>query len=70
MSTLPDCDCVRRSPAGMIEGTPQLHSNAWKVSSACVTPVNLPVIDPCEINQNNGNNDERSFCYYEYTFCI
>ncbi|XP_075894113.1 otogelin-like protein [Nelusetta ayraudi] len=41
------------SPAGMIEGTPQLHATAWKVSSACVTPVNLPIIDPCETNQNN-----------------
>ncbi|XP_068169533.1 otogelin-like protein isoform X4 [Antennarius striatus] len=41
------------SPAGMIEGTPQLHANAWKVSSACVAPVNLPIVDPCEMNQNN-----------------
>ena len=47
--------CVCRSPAGMIEGTPQLHANAWKVSSACVAPVNLPIIDPCEMNQHNGN---------------
>lgn len=49
------CVCVCSSPAGMIEGTPQLHATAWKVSSACVTPVNLPIIDPCETNQNNGN---------------
>ncbi|KAF5892797.1 otogelin-like protein, partial [Clarias magur] len=42
------------SPAGMIEGTPQLHVNAWKVSSACISPVNIPVIDPCEMNQQNG----------------
>uniref|UniRef100_A0AAR2L9B6 Otogelin-like n=1 Tax=Pygocentrus nattereri TaxID=42514 RepID=A0AAR2L9B6_PYGNA len=41
------------SPAGMIEGTPQLHANAWKVSSACVSPVNIPIIDPCEMNQQN-----------------
>ncbi|XP_030070610.1 otogelin-like protein [Microcaecilia unicolor] len=41
------------SPAGMIEGTPQLHANAWKVSSACVTPVNIPVVDPCDSNQQN-----------------
>uniref|UniRef100_A0A672IKX6 Otogelin-like n=1 Tax=Salarias fasciatus TaxID=181472 RepID=A0A672IKX6_SALFA len=41
------------SPAGMIEGTPQLHANAWKVLSACVAPVNLPIIDPCEMNQQN-----------------
>nr|XP_028603021.1 otogelin-like protein [Podarcis muralis] len=42
------------SPAGMIEGTPQLHANAWKVSSACHVPVNIPVVDPCNINQQNG----------------
>uniref|UniRef100_H3DPH1 Otogelin like n=1 Tax=Tetraodon nigroviridis TaxID=99883 RepID=H3DPH1_TETNG len=41
------------SPAGMIEGTPQLHANAWKISSACIAPVNQPVMDPCELNQNN-----------------
>ncbi|XP_061495635.1 otogelin-like protein [Rhineura floridana] len=41
------------SPAGMIEGTPQLHANAWKVSSACYVPVNIPVVDPCNINQQN-----------------
>uniref|UniRef100_K7G6F8 Otogelin like n=1 Tax=Pelodiscus sinensis TaxID=13735 RepID=K7G6F8_PELSI len=41
------------SPAGMIEGTPQLHANAWKVSSACFVPVNVPVVDPCNINQQN-----------------
>ncbi|XP_015239498.1 PREDICTED: otogelin-like protein isoform X2 [Cyprinodon variegatus] len=42
------------SPAGMIEGTPQLHANAWKVSSACIAPVNLPIMDPCEMNQHNA----------------
>ncbi|KAM7177636.1 otogelin-like protein [Macrochelys suwanniensis] len=42
------------SPAGMIEGTPQLHANAWKVSSACFAPVNVPVVDPCNINQQNA----------------
>nr|XP_015208412.1 PREDICTED: otogelin-like protein [Lepisosteus oculatus] len=41
------------SPSGMIEGTPQLHINAWKVSSACTSPVNIPIIDPCEMNQQN-----------------
>ncbi|XP_072291333.1 otogelin-like protein isoform X2 [Eucyclogobius newberryi] len=41
------------SPSGMIEGTPQLHSNVWKVTSACVAPVNIPIIDPCEMNQHN-----------------
>ncbi|KFO77774.1 Otogelin-like, partial [Cuculus canorus] len=41
------------SPAGMIEGTPQLHANAWKVSSACSIPINIPVVDPCNVNQQN-----------------
>ncbi|XP_068787387.1 otogelin-like protein [Struthio camelus] len=41
------------SPAGMVEGTPQLHANAWKVSSACSVPINIPVVDPCNINQQN-----------------
>lgn len=54
---LPDALCVhRRSPAGMIEGTPQLHANAWKISSACVAPINQPIMDPCELNQNNGKS--------------
>ncbi|XP_051786791.1 otogelin-like protein [Erpetoichthys calabaricus] len=42
------------SPSGMIEGTPQLHTNAWKVSSACTSPLNIPLIDPCEMNQQNA----------------
>ncbi|XP_039918670.1 otogelin-like protein [Hirundo rustica] len=42
------------SPAGMIEGTPQLHANAWKVSSACSMPINIPVVDPCNMNQQNA----------------
>ncbi|KFM11362.1 Otogelin-like, partial [Aptenodytes forsteri] len=42
------------SPAGMIEGTPQLHANAWKVSSACSVPVNIPMVDPCNVNQQNA----------------
>lgn len=50
----------------MIEGTPQLHANAWKVSSACVAPVNLPIVDPCEMNQNNGNNDNFFFFTVKY----
>ncbi|NXI53855.1 OTOGL protein, partial [Chloroceryle aenea] len=41
------------SPAGMIEGTPQLHADAWKVSSACSVPINIPVVDPCNVNQQN-----------------
>ncbi|XP_078505406.1 otogelin-like protein [Lissotriton helveticus] len=41
------------SPAGMIEGTPQLHANAWKVSSACSNPFYIPVMDPCDTNQQN-----------------
>ncbi|NXN98019.1 OTOGL protein, partial [Rhinopomastus cyanomelas] len=47
------------SPAGMIEGTPQLHANAWKVSSACSVPINIPVIDPCNVNQQNAGYASR-----------
>uniref|UniRef100_A0A8C9ETU5 Otogelin like n=1 Tax=Pavo cristatus TaxID=9049 RepID=A0A8C9ETU5_PAVCR len=48
------CDMLNfHSPAGMIEGTPQLHANAWKVSSACSVPINVPVVDPCNVNQQN-----------------
>ena len=46
------------SPSGMIEGTPQLHANAWRVSSTCFAPVHVPVVDPCNINQQNS----KSFC--------
>nr|XP_023423412.1 otogelin-like protein [Cavia porcellus] len=41
------------SPSGMIEGTPQLHANAWRVSSTCFAPVHVPMVDPCNINQQN-----------------
>lgn len=47
----------------MIEGTPQLHANAWKISSACVAPINQPVTDPCELNQNNGKSVFDIFYY-------
>ncbi|CAH7332136.1 Otogl [Phodopus roborovskii] len=41
------------SPSGMIEGTPQLHAHAWRVSSTCFAPVHVPMVDPCNINQQN-----------------
>lgn len=60
-----------RSPAGMIEGTPQLHASAWKVSSACVAPVNLPITDPCEMNQHNGNSfNYCGFGYYSFILAL
>ncbi|XP_041075203.1 otogelin-like [Polyodon spathula] len=39
------------SPAGMIESTPQLFGNSWKLSSACVPGHNIPQLDPCDIHQ-------------------
>ncbi|KFP53729.1 Otogelin-like, partial [Cathartes aura] len=45
---------VLQQDSGMIEGTPQLHANAWKVSSACSVPINIPVVDPCNVNQQNA----------------
>lgn len=44
------------SPSGMIEGTPQLHANAWRVSSTCFAPVHVPMVDPCNINQQNSES--------------
>lgn len=64
------------SPAGMIEGTPQLHANAWKVSSACSVPINIPVVDPCNINQQNGMISQGnlelfvSYCYGTLLFSL
>ncbi|EPQ18898.1 Phosphotidylinositol phosphatase PTPRQ [Myotis brandtii] len=46
-------ECTECSPSGMIEGTPQLHANAWRVSSTCFAPVHVPMVDPCNINQQN-----------------
>lgn len=58
----------------MIEGTPQLHANAWKVSSACSVPINIPVVDPCNVNQQNGMFSHRSLelavSYYYGTFFV
>ncbi|XP_041132308.1 otogelin-like protein [Polyodon spathula] len=39
------------SPAGMIESTPQLFGNSWKLSSSCVPVHNIPQLDPCDIHQ-------------------
>ncbi|RXM31767.1 Otogelin [Acipenser ruthenus] len=39
------------SPAGMIESTPQLFGNSWKLSSACVPGHSIPQLDPCDIHQ-------------------
>uniref|UniRef100_A0A3Q2WWE7 Otogelin n=1 Tax=Haplochromis burtoni TaxID=8153 RepID=A0A3Q2WWE7_HAPBU len=39
------------SPSGMIESTPQLFGNAWKVSSACLSSLSMPQLDPCDTHQ-------------------
>ncbi|XP_074480146.1 otogelin [Sebastes fasciatus] len=39
------------SPSGMIESTPQLFGNAWRVSSACSTSLSTPQLDPCDTHQ-------------------
>uniref|UniRef100_H3DN78 Otogelin n=1 Tax=Tetraodon nigroviridis TaxID=99883 RepID=H3DN78_TETNG len=39
------------SPSGMIESTPQLFGNAWRVSSACVSSLMAPQLDPCDTHQ-------------------
>uniref|UniRef100_A0A8C4NSL9 Otogelin n=1 Tax=Dicentrarchus labrax TaxID=13489 RepID=A0A8C4NSL9_DICLA len=39
------------SPSGMIESTPQLFGNAWRVSSACSASLSTPQLDPCDTHQ-------------------
>ncbi|XP_055010339.1 LOW QUALITY PROTEIN: otogelin [Boleophthalmus pectinirostris] len=39
------------SPSGMIESTPQLFGNSWRVSSACAVSLSAPQIDPCDAHQ-------------------
>ncbi|KAJ8340066.1 hypothetical protein SKAU_G00346990 [Synaphobranchus kaupii] len=39
------------SPSGMIESTPQLFGNSWRLSSACVPSLSLPQLDPCDTHQ-------------------
>ncbi|MEQ2260997.1 hypothetical protein XENORESO_004064, partial [Xenotaenia resolanae] len=39
------------SPSGMIESTPHLFGNAWKVSSACSLSLSTPQLDPCDTHQ-------------------
>ncbi|KAK7929826.1 hypothetical protein WMY93_006221 [Mugilogobius chulae] len=39
------------SPSGMIESTPQLFGNGWRVSSACAVSLSTPQIDPCDAHQ-------------------
>ncbi|XP_071345644.1 otogelin isoform X1 [Trachinotus anak] len=39
------------SPSGMIESTPQLFGNTWRVSSACSPSLSTPQLDPCDTHQ-------------------
>ncbi|KAM7405723.1 hypothetical protein PAMP_000150 [Pampus punctatissimus] len=39
------------SPSGMIESTPQLFGNAWRVSSTCSPSLSTPQLDPCDTHQ-------------------
>ncbi|KAM7424628.1 hypothetical protein PAMA_000809 [Pampus argenteus] len=39
------------SPSGMIESTPQLFGNAWRISSACSPSLSTPQLDPCDTHQ-------------------
>lgn len=43
------------APSGMIESTPFLFGNAWRVSSACVPRPSLPQLDPCDTHQQAGD---------------
>ncbi|XP_034019438.1 otogelin [Thalassophryne amazonica] len=39
------------SPSGMIESTPQLFGNSWRVSSACSPSLSTSQLDPCDTHQ-------------------
>ncbi|KAM8877816.1 otogelin [Synchiropus picturatus] len=39
------------SPSGMIESTPHLFGNAWRVPSACSPSLTAPQLDPCDTHQ-------------------
>ncbi|XP_068171850.1 otogelin [Antennarius striatus] len=39
------------SPSGMIESSPQLFGDAWRVSSACSPSLSAPPPDPCDTHQ-------------------
>nr|XP_020443987.1 otogelin-like [Monopterus albus] len=39
------------SPSGMIESTPQLFGNTWRVSSSCSPTLSSPPLDPCDTHQ-------------------
>ncbi|XP_048463275.1 otogelin-like protein [Rhincodon typus] len=43
------------SPGGMIESTPQLFANSWRISTACNPGANIPEVDPCDMHQQSAS---------------
>uniref|UniRef100_UPI00398F3BBE otogelin n=1 Tax=Pristiophorus japonicus TaxID=55135 RepID=UPI00398F3BBE len=43
------------SPGGMIESTPQLFANSWRISTACNPGANIPEVDPCDTHQQSAS---------------
>ncbi|KAJ3592886.1 hypothetical protein NHX12_005224, partial [Muraenolepis orangiensis] len=43
------------SPSGMIESTPLLFGNSWRVSSACAPRHSAPQLDPCDTHQQTAS---------------
>ncbi|CAL8243638.1 unnamed protein product [Lota lota] len=43
------------SPSGMIESTPLLFGNSWRVSSACAPHHSSPQLDPCDTHQQSAS---------------
>ncbi|XP_058237297.1 otogelin isoform X1 [Hemibagrus wyckioides] len=39
------------APSGMIESSPNLFGNAWRLPSACLPRPSLPQLDPCDTHQ-------------------
>ncbi|XP_067901966.1 otogelin-like [Heterodontus francisci] len=44
-----------KSPGGMIESTPQLFANSWRISTACNPGANIPEVDPCDTHQQSAS---------------
>ncbi|XP_063044345.1 otogelin [Engraulis encrasicolus] len=43
------------APSGMIESTPHMFGNAWRVPSACMPSMSLPQLDPCDTHQQTAS---------------
>lgn len=45
----------------MIESSPNLFGNAWRLPSACMPRPSLSQLDPCDTHQQTGNTQTHTF---------